>query len=120
MSWKPEFDGVTFVGVEKYTNQDTPSMCMKTSTFRGKHYVGMDITANETSPSMMQVIPTHWECKGTWVVTPSSLTAYTLGFRQRKALRMMMECLARPNRRFTDQQLETALSKARLEMKGRT
>ena len=94
MSWKPEFDGVTFVGVEKYTNQDTPSMCMK-------------------MPIQTKMLP-----QSLAIVTEKSIQFMNAGFAGRKAMRMFAEYVTKGNDRVSDVDMYGAIQRARREAKS--
>ena len=94
MSWKPDFDGVTFVGVEKYTNQDTPSMCTKMS------------------------IQTKMLPQSLALVTEKSIQFLNVGFAGRKAMRMFAEYTTKGNGRVSDLDMHVAIQRARREAKS--
>ena len=94
MSWKPDFDGVTFVGVEKYTNQDTPSMCTKMS------------------------IQTKMLPQSLALVTEKSIQFLNVGFAGRKAMRMFAEYTTKENGRVSDLDMHDAIQRARREAKS--
>lgn len=94
MSWKPEFDGVTFVGIEKYTNPDIPSLCIKT-------------------PVQTKMLP-----QSLAIVTEKNIQFMVAGFAGRKAMRMFAEYMTKGNARVSDVHMYDAIQRARRESKS--
>lgn len=93
MGWKPDFNGVTFVGAETYTHQDTPSLCTK-----------VDVKTKMLPQTLA-------------FVTEKNIQFLNAGFAQRKAMRMFAEYMTKGNARVSDVNMYDAIQRARRESK---